>query len=79
MTRKRGAANKGKYIATVVHDNTSVSENDSEGVEMEVGALESLANNMAAIDPDLLASFRCYAGPTSSAGQIPKFNPKNQD
>ena len=72
-------ANKGKYIATVVHDSSSNSIENSEIVDRELGNLESLANSMASIDPSILGSLRGYAGPSSSAGQIPKFDPKTQE
>ena len=54
-------ANKGKYIATVVHDNSSNNSNsieNSEIIDRELGNLESLANSMAAIDPNILGSLR---------------------
>ena len=75
---------KGKYIATVVHENPSNSNNnnssvqDNEVIDREIGSLESLASSMAAIDPNILGSLRGY-GPSNSAGQIPKFDPKTQE
>ena len=77
--KKNTATTRGKYIASVVHDNSSTNNIDGERDNMNPENLQTLSQNMSDIDPSLLASLRGYAGPTSSAGQIPKFDPKTQD
>ena len=60
--RKNTATTRGKYIASVVHDNSNTNNIDGEQDNMDLENLQILSQNMSDIDPSLLASLRwnCY-------------------